>query len=157
MFAEELVTRYPLIVIKCNSLRRTIAGEGLPVGPAHQGPFLRTCHEKFSSLHRKLFREEQEGGIPGPPSYFTRRGEGILVPALHKFMQGYKNLLNLNIPSKTITNSFLVMNRQIWTNQKRHLSTTNAEEQAIALCALCGEVENTMHLLSECARCSGPL
>ncbi len=32
LFAEELVTRYPLIVIKCNSLRRTIAGEGLPVG-----------------------------------------------------------------------------------------------------------------------------
>ncbi len=54
-------------------------------------------------------------------------------------------------------NSFLVMNRQIWTNQKRHLSTTNAEEQATALCALCGEVENTMHLLFECARCPEPL
>jgi hypothetical protein len=49
------------------------------------------------------------------------------------------------------------MNRQIWTNQKRHLSTTNAEEQASALCALCGEVENTMHLLFECARCPEPL
>jgi hypothetical protein len=29
-------------------------------------------------------------------------------------MQGYKNLLKLHIPSKTITNSFLVMNRQIY-------------------------------------------
>jgi hypothetical protein len=58
---------------------------------------------------------------------------------------------------KKITNSFLVMNRQIWTNQKRHLSMTNAEEQESALCALCGEVENTMHLLFECARCSEPL
>jgi hypothetical protein len=46
------------------------------------------------------------------------------------------------------------MNRQLWTNQKRHLSTTNAEEQASALCGLCGEVENTMHLLFECAQCS---
>jgi hypothetical protein len=36
----------------------------------------------------KLFREEPEGGIPGPPSYFTRRGDGIPVPALHKFMPG---------------------------------------------------------------------
>jgi hypothetical protein len=70
---------------------------------------------------------------------------------------GYKNLLKLNIPSKTITNSFLVMNRQIPTNQKRHLSMTNAEEQESALCTLCGEVENTMHLLFECARCSEPL
>jgi hypothetical protein len=158
LFVEEFVTRYPLIVIKCNSLRGTIAGEGLPVGPAPQGPFLKTCiNGKFSSLHRKLVREEQESVIPGPPSYFTRRRDGIPVPALHKFMQGYKNLLKLNIPSKTITNSFLVMNRQIWTNQKRHLSMTNAEEQESALCALCGEVENTMHLLFECARCSEPL
>jgi hypothetical protein len=50
------------------------------------------------------------------------------------------------------------MNRQIWTNQKRYLSTTNApEEQASTLCALCGEVENIMHLLFECAQYSEPL
>ncbi len=54
-------------------------------------------------------------------------------------------------------NSFLVMNWQIWTNQKRHLSMTNAEEQASALCALLSEVENTMHLLFECVRFSAPL
>jgi hypothetical protein len=39
------------------------------------------------------------------------------------------------------------MNRKIWTNQKRHLSTNNAEEQASPLC---GKVENTMHLLFKC-------
>jgi hypothetical protein len=72
-------------------------------------------------------------------------------------MEGYKNLLKLNISSKTISNSFLVMNRQIWTNQKGHLSMTDADEQASALCALCGEVENTMHLLFACAWCSEPL
>jgi hypothetical protein len=49
------------------------------------------------------------------------------------------------------------MNRQKRTNQKRYLSTTNAEEQAGSLCALCGVVENTMHLLFECAQCSEPL
>jgi hypothetical protein len=91
-----------------------------------------------------------------PPTYYTRKGDGIPVPALHKFMQGYQNLLKLNIPSKTISN-FQLMNRQVWTNQKRHLSTANADEQASAQCALCGEVENTMHLLFECAWCSEPL
>jgi hypothetical protein len=157
LFGDKLVTRYPLIVIKCNSLRGTIVGEGLPVGPAPQGPFLRTClNRKFSSLHRKLFRKEQEGRIPGPPFYFTRRGDGIPVTALYKFMQENKNLLKLNIPFKTITNSFLVMNRQIWTNQNRHLSTTNDEEPASALCALCSEVENNMRLLFASARCSEP-
>jgi hypothetical protein len=114
-----------------------LAVAGLPVGPAPQGPLLKTClNGKYSRLYRKLFREEQECGVPGPASYFTRRGDGIPVPALHKFMQGYNNLFKLNIPSKTLTNSFLVMNRQIWTNQKMHLSTTNSEEQASALCGL---------------------
>jgi hypothetical protein len=46
------------------------------------------------------------------------------------------------------------MNRQIWTKQKRHVSKTNAEEQASILCALCGKVENTVYLLFECAWCS---
>ncbi len=104
-----------------------------------------------------LYREERDGEVPGPPSYFTRRGDGIPVPALHRFMEGYKNLLTLNIPSKTIMNGFLVIKRQIRTNQKRHLSMTNAEEQASALCALCSEIKNTMHLLFECVQCSEPL
>jgi hypothetical protein len=38
LFTEELVTRYPLIVIKCNSLRGTITEEGLTVGTAPKGP-----------------------------------------------------------------------------------------------------------------------
>ncbi len=33
----------------------------------------------------------------------------------------------------------------------------NADEPASALCAFCGEVENTMYLLFECARWSEPL
>jgi hypothetical protein len=32
LFVDEFVIRYPLIVIKCNFLRGTIAGEGLLVG-----------------------------------------------------------------------------------------------------------------------------
>ncbi len=151
-FPEELVNRYPFLVLKCNSLRGALAGAGLPVGPAPKGPSSRhvSTESSVDCIGNFSGRSRNEG-VPGPPSYFRRRGDGISLPALHKFMQGYNNLFKLDIPSKTITNSFLVMNRQIWTNQKMHLSTTNAEEQASALCGLCGEVESTMHLLFECA------
>jgi hypothetical protein len=43
VFTEDLVTWYPLLVTKCNTLRGTIAGEGLPLDPALQGPFLKMC------------------------------------------------------------------------------------------------------------------
>jgi hypothetical protein len=37
------------------------------MGPAPLGPFLKMClNGKFSSLHRKLVREEQEGGVLVP-------------------------------------------------------------------------------------------
>jgi hypothetical protein len=101
-----------------------------PGPPAPQGPFIRIClNGKFSSLHRKVHIQGGAGGRdPRFPLLLHQEGGEDPVPALHKFMQGYKNLLNLNIPSITITNSFLVMNGQTWTNQKRHRSTTNAEE-----------------------------
>jgi hypothetical protein len=93
------------------------------VGPTPQRPFLKThLNGKLSSLHRKLFREEQEGGVPGPPSYFMRRGDVILVPALHKCIKGYKNLLKLNILSKTSSNWFLVRNRQYGLTRKGTLA-----------------------------------
>ncbi len=77
LFTEESVTRYPLIVIKCNSFRETIAGEGLPVGPDLQGPFLRTClNGKFSSLNRKFVREDQEGRVPRSPLLLHQEGGG---------------------------------------------------------------------------------
>ncbi len=118
LFTEELATRYSLIVIKWNSLRWTIAGEGLPVGPAPpQGPSLGLALMESLEACIGIIHGGVGGRGPRSPSYITRRGgDGIPVPALHKFMQGYKNLLKHNVPAKTITNSFLVMNRQIWTN-----------------------------------------
>ncbi len=35
-------------------------------------------------LGAQAYREEQEGRIPGPPSYSTRRMDGIPVPVHHK-------------------------------------------------------------------------
>ncbi len=50
-FPEELVNRYPFLVLKCNSLRGALVGAGLPVCPAPQGPLLKTClNGKFSRL-----------------------------------------------------------------------------------------------------------
>jgi hypothetical protein len=51
--------------------------------------------------------------MPGPLSIFTRRRDGTPVPALDQFMTGYKNLFKMDIPSKTLKNSYLVMNRQV--------------------------------------------
>ncbi len=76
LFTEELVTRYPLLVIKCNSLKGAIVGEGLPVGCAPQGPFLKMClNGKFISLHRNHTGQGQESGVPGPP--LTSAGGGV--------------------------------------------------------------------------------
>jgi hypothetical protein len=90
VFTEELVIRYPLLITKCNSLRRAIAGERLPVGPAPQGPFLKTClNGKFSSLHRKWFREERRVGSQVPPP--TTLGGGL----------GYRFLSSTNLCTDT--------------------------------------------------------
>jgi hypothetical protein len=131
-----------------------VAGASISSAVASEG-------RRAIKLHRCLLGCTGIQGGPGgrdPRSpLLLHQEEGWVTSPCPQQMQGYKNLLKLRIPTKTIRNSFLVMNRQIWTNQKRHLSTANAEEQACALCELCGEVENTMHLLFECARCYEPL
>jgi hypothetical protein len=55
-------------------------------------------------------------------SYFTRWKDGIPVPTLKMFMTGYRNLFKLDILSKTLENSYLVMNRQVWTDEENYLS-----------------------------------
>ena len=64
-------------------------------------------------------------------------------------MKGYKRLFKLDLSSKTIENSYKVLNRQIWTNQKEFWKTSAIEESSNQ-CTLCGGVQNTMHLLFEC-------
>jgi hypothetical protein len=60
--------------------------------------------------------------MPGLLFFFTRRREGIHVPALDRFMTGYRNLFKMDISSQTLENSYLVMNRQVWPNEKSFLS-----------------------------------
>jgi hypothetical protein len=64
----------------------------------------------------------------------------------------------MDILSKTLENSYLVMNRQIWTNEPSFLSRQRGmEERANDNCKLCDRKENTMHLLFECEKYSEPL
>jgi hypothetical protein len=66
----------------------------------------------------------------------------------------------MDIPSKTLENSYLLMNRQVWTNEKSSLSGIGGgpgEVHPEDACKLCGVKENTMHLMFECGEYSEPL
>ena len=56
----------------------------------------------------------------------------------------------MDLPSRTIENSFNVLNCQIWTNQKEKWKKSVRGEDSSNKCMLCGVVENTMHLLFDC-------
>ena len=143
---------------KCKILRRKLAAKHRADCHRPLDSFVQTFQTaKWSKVYRELWREDTDAQLPGPPSYYTRRKNGIPVPSLANFMTGYDNLFRLGIPSKTLENSFLVMNRQVWTNFKHNLSTGDREDPpADPSCALCGRTEDTMHLLFSCERLSEP-
>ena len=70
-------------------------------------------------------------------------------------MKGYKRLFKLDLSSKTIENSYKVLNRQIWTNQKEFWKTSAKVRKAVisALCVgglkipctFCSNVQNTQN------------
>ncbi len=77
---------------------------------------------KYSGLYRKLCRDLVHASMPSHPSFFTRRRDRIPAPELDWFMTEYRNLVKMDIPSKTLENSYLVMNRQVWTSEKSCIS-----------------------------------
>ena len=144
---------------KCKNLRMAIYRARLPANIGRSAGFARVfLGMKWSNVYRRLHREEGDSKMPGPPSYFTRRRDGIPVPSLKQFMLGYKNIMTWKLSSKTKETAFLILNRQIWTNQKEAW-TNRGDAEAIVQdnCGLCGERENTQHLLFECDRYSAPL
>jgi hypothetical protein len=101
------------LIVKCKNLRRMLQGCRATWDHIF-GNFVQiTERMKYSGLFRKLTREARDAMYPRPPSFFTRQRDGIPVPALGLFMTGYRNLFKLDISSKTLENSYLVMNRQI--------------------------------------------
>jgi hypothetical protein len=117
-----MMDRYAGLVMKCKSLRGRLQSIRARGGTVLGNFSSKTEGIKFSGLYRKLHRDDRDASLPGPPAYFTRRRDGIPVPALGVFMTGYKNLFKMDIQSKTLENSYLVMNRQVWTNEKSTLS-----------------------------------
>ncbi len=51
-------------------------------------------------------------------------------------MKGCLNLFKPNISSKTLTNSFNITNRQIWTNKEQYLSAGNNERVVNEKCTV---------------------
>jgi hypothetical protein len=150
--------RHGHLIFKCKKLRKELSKKRWPLGGAPAGSFAQCLRgKKWSGVFRKMSRNAVDNKLPGPPSYFTRRKDGIPVPPLDRFMKGYTNIFKLKLSSKTLENSFLIMNRQVWTSQKQHLSTVQNEETADDSCMLCGGVETTMHLVFECPEYSEPL
>jgi hypothetical protein len=120
-YPEAMMDRYAGLVMKCKSLRGCLQSIRITGGIA-PGNFRNITEGiKFSGLYRKVKRDNKDASLPGPPSYFTRRRDGIPVPSLDLFMTGYKNLFKMDILSKTLENSHLLMNRQVWTNEKSSL------------------------------------
>jgi hypothetical protein len=103
----------PPIGNKCRLLRSRLNAQGKRIQDMPGGSFGQiTKNAKLSQLYRHMHRAQVDSMMPGPPAYFTRRRDGIPVPPLMDFMKGYSNLFKLNIPSKTLEASFLLLNRQ---------------------------------------------
>jgi hypothetical protein len=103
---------------------------------------------KFSKIHKKLRKKIADARIKGPPSYFTRKNQNCVLPSLQDYKSGYDAVFRADMPVKTKEISFNILNRQIWTEQKIFWSTRGGE--ADQFCKLCGDLENTEHLIFGC-------
>ena len=152
----ELAQGHAYLVDKCKYLRQKLCN--LRYRNAHSSTvsILQALEgKKLSSFYRKLKMNEINSNIPGPPSYYTRQRDGIIVPDLQTYMQGYRNIKNTCISSKTMETAFLIMNKQIWANNEQEKTNVNrGEMEAEIKCGLCDGTENTQHILFSCSRYS---
>ena len=77
-----------------------------------------------------------------------------MIPPLITFMQASAQLFRRNLPAKTLEHSYLILLRQIWTNQKQNIveSYRGNDDPTSPNCDLCNQVETTEHLLFNCPR-----
>ena len=153
---QDLRGRFPQVYTKLDDLRKALNRPNRVrqmTNPLFDFSVI-VQQSKPSRLYIKLRRGVLESGIPGPPAYFTRRNQGIIVPPLHIFMQASAQLFRFNLPAKTLEHSFLIMLSQIWTNQKQNLVETHrgVGEPVSPNCDLCDCLETTEHLLFYCPR-----
>lgn len=113
---------------------------------------------KLSPINKKLFIKSQDAEINGPPSYLTRIREGIPVPnSVEEYRDSYRRIFKMEISTKALEVGFCVLNRTIWTNSKQYASQARQRELGLIdenastdLCPLCNEVENTIHIMTDC-------
>jgi len=151
-YPRELEVGYPGIVGLCkhlrNELKKEMAGKQIQVSSAHKS-FLTTENlSRISIKYRKWVRQDTDRSIPGPPSFFTRQREGIIVPSMEEYKKGYRSIIKMDIPSKTKETAYLILNRQNWTSWKARLSRIG--EDQTGNCTYCGRKEDTRHMLVSC-------
>ena len=150
MYPNDMIRNHAFLVQKCKALRRQIS-KGRGRTGTDCGPFTAIVGRvKLSGLYCKMHRKILDAGIGVPPSYRTRIADGYSVPSREEYMEGYRTIFKLDLPIKTVQNSFNLMNRQIWTNKKQYLRMGEAGQAGEVECRLCGRVETTQRLMAEC-------
>jgi len=113
-YPRELEVGYPGIVGKCkhlrNEIRKEMVGKQLQTSTVHKSFFLKENLSRLSIKYRKWVRQDTDSTIPGPPSYFTRQREGIIVPDMEEYKKGYRSIIRMDIPSKTKETAYLILN-----------------------------------------------
>jgi hypothetical protein len=110
----------------------------------------------FSYLNRKLFKETLAKEITAPPSYYTRMQDGLPLPAVNTYCSAYEKLMTCHSTTTAATAfNFAALNRTVWTARKQAQSGNaggggQREPVGQGECDLCGEVEDTAHVLADC-------
>ncbi len=74
----------------------------------------------FSHLNRCLHKEALAKEIKAPPSYHTRRREGMPLPPLDAYCKAYDTLMNCTLTSTAATAfNFAALNGTVWTAKKQ--------------------------------------
>jgi len=110
----------------------------------------------FSYLNRKLHKEALAREIKAPPSYHTRRQDGLPLPAVDQYCKAYDKLMTCpNTTSVATAFNFAALNRTVWTARKQSLSGNaggGRQQEPVDMgdCDLCGAPESTAHILTDC-------
>jgi len=110
----------------------------------------------FSYLNRKLYKEALAREIKAPPSYHSRRRDGLPLPAVDQYCKAYDKLMTCpNTTTAATAFNFAALNRTVWTARKQTLSgnaggNRQNEPADPGTCYLCGATEDTAHILTDC-------
>jgi hypothetical protein len=110
----------------------------------------------FSQLNRQLYKEAMAAQIKAPPSFHTRRRDGLPLPSLDSYCKAYEALMTCTFITTAATAfNFAALNRTVWTAKKQALSGNAGggrqnEPLDSGRCKLCDSMEDTAHILTDC-------